>query len=269
MTPSVAPPGLQSRDPIQALFAEARRRRRRIRLAGLALSMALAIAAAVISGALISHPPRPTDAKRGPAGHTGVAAPADGPALVAWVDGDFRLHLGDLATRTQHVVTEINADPGMPLAQVAGRLYWINHGGGYVQGAFWPATVEETNLSTGKSTDVGLGEFVFPSADGRHLYISQTDDSLAEIPAGGQDGQSEELTLPAGWYMPGGYSLAVANGIVVESNDDQAIGYPPEIAVWNPRTGLLRVIGAGVSADWGPPMGAAIGAYTPRQASRL
>lgn len=266
MSPPVAPPGLQSRDPIQALFAEARRRRRRIRLTGLALSIALAVAI-VISGALTGHPPRPTDAKRGPAGNTGGAEAAAGSPLVAWVDGDFRLHLGDLATRTQHVVTEINADPGMPLVQVAGRLYWINQGGGYVQGAFWPKTVEELNLSTGKSTDVGPGEFVFPSPDGRHLYISQTDDSLAEIPAGGQDGQSEELTLPAGWYLPGGYSLAVANGIVVQSSDDHAIRHPPEIAVWNPRTGLLRVIGTGVSAAWGPPMGAAIGAYTPRQAS--
>jgi hypothetical protein len=267
VSPSLAPTSLQSHDPIQALFAEARRRRRRIRLTGLALSLALAVAAAVISAAVISHAPKPRDARRGPAGSTGVAGTAAGSPLVAWVDADFRLHLGDLATRTQHVVAEINADPGMPLVQVAGRLYWINQGGGYTQGAFWPTTVEELNLATGKSTDIGPGEFVFPSADGRHLYISQTDNSLAEVPVRGPARQSEELTLPAGWYLPGGYSLAVANGsIVVQSNDDQAIRHPPQIAVWDPRTGLLRVIGKGVSAPWGSPMGAAIGAYTPPRA---
>ncbi len=100
-----------------------------------------------------------------------------------------------------------------------------------------------------------------------HLYISLTDDRLAEIPVVSQPGQSQPLTLPAGWYLPGGYGLAVADGIVVQSSDDHARGRPVLIAVWTPRTGQLRVIGAGVSAIWGPPMGAAIGAYTPRRAS--
>jgi hypothetical protein len=266
MSPSLAPPRLHSHSTVQVLFAEARRRRRRIRLAGLALGLALAIAATIVGAASLSHS-SPRDDGPAIAGYAGTSGAAGRSPLVAWVDGKFRLHLGDLAARTQHVVTELNASAGIPLVQVAGRLYWINQGGGYVHGALWPTTVEELNLATGKSTAVGAGEFVFPSVDGRHLYISQTDNSLAEVAAGDPAGQSDELTLPAGWYLPGGYSLAVANGIVVQSNDDQAIRHPPQIAVWNPRSGLLRVLGYGVSAPWGPPMGAAIGAYTPPDAA--
>lgn len=258
----LAPPGLPGRDGVQVLFAEARRRRRRIRLAVLALSSALAIAAILAGAAWLSHSAKPGHAGSGHAGTTAAGAAARSPQ-VAWVDQNFRLHLGDLATRTQHVVTEINADAGMPLVQVAGRLYWINQGGGYLQGAFWPTTVEEINLSTGKSTGIGPGEFVFPSVDGRHLYISRTDTSLAEVPVSGPTGRPDELTLPAGWYLPAGYSLAVANGIVVQSNDERAIGHPAQLAVWNPGTGRLQVIGRGVSAPWGPPLGAVISAYTP------
>jgi hypothetical protein len=152
-------------------------------------------------------------------------------------------------------VAGVNADPSAPLVPFGGHLYWINQSGGQVDGAYWPQTIEELNLATGKSTDIGPGEFMFLSADRRRLYISQTDTTLAELPAGAA-GRIRQLTLPAGWYLPGGFSVAVANGIVVQSNDAQALAHPPELAIWNPQTGQMTVLGRAV-------VNAAIGAYTP------
>jgi hypothetical protein len=156
------------------------------------------------------------------------------------------------------VVAEADADPSAPLVPFGGHIYWVKLSGGQVDGAFWPRTIEELNLATGKSTDIDPGEFIFPSADGRHLYISQTDTTLAVLPAGAA-GRPAQLTLPAGWYLPGGFSLAVANGIVVQSNDARALARPAELAVWNPQTGTVTVIGRAV----GNAADSVIGAYTP------
>jgi hypothetical protein len=236
------------------LFAEARRRRRRIRLTGLAVIAALAVAAVALG--LVWPRDAPGRGGPAPADGSGMSRAAKVP-LLAWTDASDRLVLGNLSTFTTRVVAGVNADPSAPLVPFGGHLYWINQSGGQVDGAYWPQTIEELNLATGKSTDIGPGEFMFLSADRRRLYISQTDTTLAELPAGAA-GRIRQLTLPAGWYLPGGFSVAVANGIVVQSNDAQALAQPPDLAGWNPQTGRVTVIGRAV--------GHAIGAYTPRGA---
>lgn len=232
---------------VQALFAEARRRRRRIR------RTVVVVAVAAVTVALVLAWPHPAGRGGGPAvpaGRSGAPRAARVP-LLAWVDVNNRVVLGDLATSTKRVVAAVNADPSAPLVPLGGHIYWVS----------WPRMIEELNPATGKSTDIGPGEFIFPSADGRSLYISQTDTTLAELPADAS-GRSRQLTLPSGWWLPGGFSIAVANGIVVQSNDAQALAHPPDLAVWNPQTGKMKVMGRAI----GNVVTSVIGAYTPRGA---
>jgi len=239
---------------ILALFAEARRRRRRIRLTAAVVMLVLAMAA----GRAVTFS-RSTTAPAG-SGHGGAGGPAAAvrSPQVVWVGWDGHVHSGNLATRTQRVVTEIDADATTPLVQVAGRVYWVDQGGAFTRGAFWPAVIKATSVATGNSADIGPGEWIFPSVGGRQVYISQTDTSLLQEPAEGS-GASRQLTLPPGWFVPHGYSLAVADGILVQSNDDQAIRHPPVLAVWDPLNGQVRRIGRAVGGYWG----SAISAYTP------
>jgi hypothetical protein len=240
---------------VRALFAAARRRRRRIRLTS-SIVVALAVMALALGLAWPRHLPGRHGGNPVPVLGSGTTHAAQVP-LLAWVDFSGRVSLGNLATFTTRVVARIDADPSTPLVPFGGHIYWINQGGGYVDGAFWPRTVEELDPATGKSTDIGPGEFVFLSADRRRLYISTTDSTLTELPASAA-GDTSQLTLPAGWYLPSGISIATANGVVVQSNDAQALTHPPDLAVWNPQTGQVKVIGRTVRN--------AIGAYTPRGA---
>ena len=240
----------------EALFAEARRRRRRIRLAGSIVVAALAVAAVTLGLAWTQYPPRPRNGAA-PAGRSALARAAKVP-LLAWVSPGDRVVLGSLATFTTRVVAEVNADSSAPLVPFGGHLFWIDQGGGQVDGAYWPRTIEDLNLATGRSTAIGPGEFMFVSADGRGLYISQTDTTLAELPAGAT-GRLRQLALPPRWYLPGGFSIAVANGIVIQSNDALSPAHPPELAVWNLQTGQVTVIGRAIGND----VPNAIGAYTP------
>jgi hypothetical protein len=243
---------------VELLFAEARRRRRRIRLTVLTV-VALAVAATAL-GLAWSRGPAGRGASQAPAVRVGQSQPATVSRL-AWVGFDGALVLGNLTTFTARTITQINADPVAPLVPFDGRLYWINQSGGQVDGADWPSTIEALNLTTDTSTDIGPGEFSFPAPDGRHLYISLTDTTLAELQAGAVS-QARQLTLPDGWYLPGGFSVAVANGIVVQSNDAKSLSHPPVLAVWSPRSGRVQVIGRAV----GNAVANVIGAYTPPRA---
>jgi hypothetical protein len=53
----------------------------------------------------------------------GVTLP---PVRVAWVDYGGQLHLGNLATRAQHVVANVDASAADPMIQADGRLYWAS-----------------------------------------------------------------------------------------------------------------------------------------------
>jgi hypothetical protein len=236
---------------VKALFAEARRRRRRIRLTAAVSIVALAAGAVTLSLAW----PRPVPDRAGgrpPLASTGRAA---GPPLLTWMDGNGNVILGNLTTFATRTVGRADADIASPLVAVSGHVYWVKQSGGYLDGAFWPRVVEELTLATGKSTAIAPGEFIFLSADGRRVYVSYSDIQLTELPA--TSDPPRQLPLPAGWYLPGGSSLAVANGFVVQSSDAPNPSNPADLAIWNPRTGRVKVLGRAEGA---------ISAYTPRGA---
>ena len=245
----IAPPGpgASSAGEAEALFAEAHRRRRRRRLAGGVACLLLAGSAAA---GLITA--RPGDGARTHHGHPGAPAPRAPrvtlpPARVAWVDDSGQLHIGDLATGTQRVVATVDASPADPMIVAGGRLYWA----GVNQDA---APVREYDIATGRIRYLARGNSVFASADGRHLYIVQTDTRLIELPADGI-GAARQLALPAGWHMSGLLgNWSAAGGIVVYSSDADPSRRPVTLAVWNPATGSVHVIGRDLDV---------IDAYTP------
>ena len=164
--------------------------------------------------------------------------------------------IGNLATLTRRVVTEVgHADPAAPLVASGGYIYWVRQGGCAADGTFWAPAIEELDLVIGDSTCIGPGEYAFLLADWLRAYISRTDTTLAQLPSGARSWRNSR-TLPADWYLPGGFGVAVANGIVVQSEDARWPAHPADLAGWNPRTGRVTVIGRA----------RAIGASTPRGA---
>ena len=245
----IVPPGpaAASAAEAEALFAEAHRRRRRRRLAGGVACLLLAgSAAAGLSAAW------PGDGAGTPHGHPGAAA-ARGPGFtmppvrVAWVDDSGQLHIGDLATGTQRVMATVDASPADPMIAAGGKLFWA----GINENA---EPVREYDIGTGKIRYLPRGNSVFTSADGRHLYIVQTGTRLIELPADGT-GAPRQLALPAGWHMSGLLgNWPAAGGIVVYSSDADPSRHPVTLAVWNPATGTVKIIGRGLDV---------IDAYTP------
>lgn len=260
----IAPPGTRpgrksaaAPDPVaQALFAEARRRRRRIRLAAGAVAATAAVLA--IASVLVVRG-RTAGWHAGPArpAGSGPRHSAPGPELI-WATPDGRIMIGNLSTLAARQAGNADTDSSAPLVPFGGRVYWVNAAGGYVAGAFWPRVVEALDPATGTSTDIGPGEYVFPSATGRRLYVAQTDTSLTMLSAaGGRVRIAGQLNLPPGWYLPGGAGLSVAGGIVVRSADAPTPSHPALIAVWTPATGRVRTLGRaeGAIAAWTPAGG--------------
>ncbi len=246
----IAPPGRRPRGITEAevLFAEARRRRRRRRLAGGTAFLLLAglVAAGVVAawprhGAVI---PGVSAAGRAP----GVTLP---PARVAWVNYGGQLHLGNLATRAQHVVATVDASPADPMILAGGRLYWASTSKNL-------ASIRDYDIATGRIRYLARGDSVFASANGRHIYIVQTPTRLIELPAAGI-GRPRQLTLPAGWHMSGGLgNWPVAGGIIVYSSPAGQRRDPATLAVWTPETGQVKIIGRDLDIT---------DTYTPRDAS--
>ena len=183
-------------------------------------------------------------------------------ALV-WFDGTS-LRVGYLqpgGAVSEHAVPEVNAHY-LPLVPAGGRVYWVDPAGTFVPAlGHWSQVVRYLDVATGTIGIAGAGQTVFLSADGRELFMSQTATTLTETPVTGP-GAVRQLTLPRGWYLPGGdgladlfsgAGLATANGIVVQSQP----GPGPAglvLALWNPARGQVTVIGRARGI---------IGAYTP------
>ena len=162
----IAPPGQRpgGTAEAEALFAEARRRRRRRRLAA---GVACLLLAGVVAAGLVTAWPR--------RGAVRLGAPAAGrapgitlpPARVAWVDYGGQLHLGDLATRAQHVLATVDASAGDPMILAGGHLYWADT-------TKSPAPIRDYDIATGRIRYLARGDSVFASANRRHIYIVQT-----------------------------------------------------------------------------------------------
>lgn len=260
MNTQLAPPaGPADTTAVQALFKEARRRRRRRWLTGIAvlgLTVAVAAASAVT-------PAQRTPGPEGGRMRQPAAAPAAASSVAAvWID-DTGLHFGYLhpgGSVTQRLVAEVNAD-ALPLLQAGGRVYWVDPAGTFVPAlGQWSEVVMYLDVTTGAIGIAGPGQTVFLSADGHYLFMSQTATTLIEVPVTG--GAARSLTLPRGWYLPGGdgspdlisgEGLATANGIVVQSQQSPSPG-GLVLGLWYPGRGRVTIIGRAR---------AVIDAYTP------
>jgi hypothetical protein len=246
----------------QALFMEARQRRHRRWLAGIA---AVLVVSAVVAVSTVIWLHRASGHGAGRTGPPGTAPAARSSAAAAVWDDGTRLRLGDIyldGRVTQRAGPEVNAD-GLPLVAAGGRIYWVNPLGGGVPfmpyTGWWPKVVQYLDRATGKIGVAGPGYTVFLSASGRYLLMAQDATTLGELPVAG--GALRQLTLPRGWYLPGSDGLpefgdtgiATANGIIVQSVHSLT-WRPPVLAIWNPGSGQVEVLGRGL---------AVIGAYTP------
>ena len=251
MDPVIAPPRQRAgrEADAEALFAAARRRRRRRVAWGICCLVLAGSAAAGLTTAWPRH-----DAVKPAAG--AAAGLRRTPAFtlpavpVAWVDYGGQLHVGNLATRDQHVVATVDASPSDPMIQAGGRLYWADSNTG-------AAPIRDYDIATGKIRYLVRGDSVFASADGRHVYIVHGSTKLIELPADGI-GRPRPLALPAGWHMSGGLgNWSVAGGILIYSGPaDQRRGRPA-VAVWNPVTGHVKIIGGALDVlDTYTPLGA-------------
>ena len=220
----------------------ARRRRRRIRLTIGLVAVVLAGSAA----ALLANWPRHNGAAGQPDASAAALPAGQLPAAqVAWVDYNGRLHIGSLITGHQRVAAVANSDPVAPLIAAGDHLYWVNTAGTYWQ-------IKSLDLATGKIADLGFGMAGFASAEGRQVFIAQTGESLLEFPAAG--GRSRNLSPPAGWFVAGlsgdfTSPAAVAGGVLVQAGDAASGPHPATLAVWNPDSGRLTLIGTGLSAS--------------------
>jgi hypothetical protein len=171
---------------------------------------------------------------------------------VAWVDYNGALHVGDVATGTQHVVATAGSDAGGWFVAAAGHVYWPDF-----NTSKRIAAIRDYDLATGKIRYLARGESVFASADSRHVYIMRSGTRLIELRADGS-GAPRRLTVPAGWQLSFPHPVGVADGgIVVNAHPRRENGPAPAIAIWYPRTGMLRIIGGD---------GDVMAAYTPRGA---
>src|SRR5580704_7576710 len=243
MSVQVAPPAAGT---VQALFKEARRRRRRRWLAGTAAVLVVAIAVAVSA---VSWPGPPAGHGSGGVRPAGPAQAVSSSVALVWFDGTS-LRVGYLqpgGAVSEHAVAEVNAHD-LPLIPAGGRVYWVDPAGTFVPAlGHWSQVVRYLDVATGTIGIAGAGQTVFLSADGRELFMSQTATTLTETPVTGP-GAVRQLTLPRGWYLPGGdgladlfsgAGLATANGIVVQSQPDPAPA-GLVLALWNPARGPLQ-----------------------------
>lgn len=248
-------PAFQANGPdIEVLFAEARRRRRHRRLLGAAVSLVLA--GAVAAGVTVGGGGHGAAIRRGDGRPPAVTAKSHASRLalpavqLAW-DDSGSLMVGDPATGALSAGPAVDASTTAPLVFAAGQLYWAdaNRDG---------APIRAYDLAAGKIRYLPRGEAVFTSIDGRNLYIARNDHLLLELPADGS-GRALVLRAPAGWRMSGitfGWAPTVAaGGIIVYSSGNQ--DYVPPGAregLWNPATGQVRMLGAGIEI---------FGVYTP------
>jgi hypothetical protein len=242
------------------LFKEAWRRRRRRRAAVAAAVVLAAVAAAWAAGWLEAGAPgQAPSADRGPGGSPDPLGRPGAP-LVAWVDDNGGLHVGDLATGRQRLVAAVRADPTVPLVSAGGRIYWVDTGGEYLRGyGYWPDVVRSLDLATGKIRSLAPGQAVFASADGRHLFIAWTGIDLIEVPADGS-GPARQVTVPRGWLVAGNGGIAyggpgdlgaVGDGILVQSTGYQQSPGPALLGLWDLHTGRVRVLGRMANGDYG------------------
>jgi hypothetical protein len=236
---------------VEVLFREARRRRRRIRASvGLAAVVAVAAGALIAATAPVSpgaHSLGSTDRTRNAQETTGRQPRA---TSVVWVDYTGRLRIGDLSRGTERALAVVDASPLAPVVVARGRAYVVDTAGEFVASVgHWSEVVDSVDLSTGSARLVAPGDGVFPSADGRRLFVPQAGGSKVIALSVRRPAERSVLTLPKGWYLPGGFGLAVGPDIVVQTNQSGTVTASDAVGLWNPAGGPVAVL-ARTSSDY-------------------
>jgi hypothetical protein len=268
MTLTTLPPGLEPRptevlpEPPKVLFREARARRIR---RWTAMAVLTIVVVAVVLGLALSVPSRNHHYSRTPLGKASPLPTTVLPSSIngaAWVDYSGNLHLGQLAADQQGIVTHAGASATTPLVAIGRSIFWVRTPTAPLPSSGHPqSTVVELDMASGIIRRVARGQAIFPSTDGRDLFIVKSSSSLVEISVR-SGGSNRTFAIPTGWYLNagGGYAnpIAVANGIVVQSSPGQSGRTPPTAAIWNPNAGTIYRLG--------PDQGL-IDAYTPAGAA--
>jgi hypothetical protein len=247
----IDPPRVESKlAEAQLLFEEARqRRRRRWFISGAVVLVTMGCALLALTMLSQASPtahssPRTPSLPTVPFTETGVV-----PQL-AWVDYYGQLRIGNLAGLTQRDVAQADADPTASLVTLDHTIFWVRAqlpNSNQTVDSIANPVVRGFDVVTGRIFTLTPGTQVFASLDQSFLYVETDSGHLAEYwPSGGS--RDHILQLPNGWYLAdpsllGDPTPVVSDGILVESAPEQYTKNPLTLAIWNPITGHVRVMG--------------------------
>ena len=179
---------------------------------------------------------------------------------VAWSDYEGNLHIGNLSGLGEEVVAQTDADPTASLLAVGGGIFWVRSMSPTPDGTVNPIadpTVQRYDLATGAVTSLGPGNQVFASVNRSYVYVATatgtgqfaqfTSTQLAQFTSGGQP-TGHDLHIPSGWFLSdtnllGDPTPVIANGILVQSSPVQIGRSPLTLAIWDPSTHHVQIIG--------------------------
>ena len=258
----------------QLLFEEARHRRRRRWFVGGAVVAAVVISAVLSVTMLNSAPPSPRPRPPAPSLPSRPITDTGAVPQIAWVDYYGELHVGGLAGLTQRVVAQADADPTATLVSLDHTIFWVRSqlpSSNQTVHTISNPEVQAFDTATGRLFTLGPGTEILASLDQAFVYVGTDNHQLAEYWPNGTP-RGRRLQLPNGWILSdpsllGDPTPVVANGILVESvlarnglpvhvcSDSagalcpattrlhQFSKDPLSLAIWNPTTGHVRVIG--------------------------
>jgi hypothetical protein len=147
-------------------------------------------------------------------------------------------------------VAQTDADPTASLVALGGGIFWVRSEYPTPDQTVDPIadpTVQRFDLATGTTTTLGPGSQVFAAPDGSRVYVATSTDELVEYTLEGVR-IGHDLRVPTGWFLSdpsllGDPTPATANGILVESDPVQIGRSPLTLAIWDPATGHVQIVG--------------------------
>jgi hypothetical protein len=247
--PAVASSPEDSRsDAAQLLFREARqRRRRRWLVAGLVVAVFVVVGttAGVVADGGGTAPSSPSISRATPPTVGPNHLVTTGTTELVWF-ASGALHVGTPGHGSDRVVALPDA-AATRLVHIGTRVYFFERRGSSVSAQNGGNRIAALDTASGRVQLLGAGINLTTTSDGRDLLVALDAFHLVELsPTGAR--------LSPVWRVPSGYTLntyasqhplaAVAGGIAVESERPS-----PEtsgsyiLAIWNPTTGTVRVLG--------------------------
>jgi hypothetical protein len=155
------------------------------------------------------------------------------------------LHLGTPGQGTDRVVAQPDAS-ATRLVHIGSRVYFFERRGSSVSAQNGGNQIAALDTGSGRIRLLGAGINLTTTTDGRDLLVALDPSHLVELsPTGAR--------LSPVWTVPSGYTLntyasqhplaAVAGGIAIESALPSPQSGTYVLAIWNPTTGTVRVLG--------------------------